>query len=56
MKTLQKKSIVKVGSTIFIERKQELKFPDGYVPFVEKTARAKETLSKMSLPVSFKSK
>lgn len=56
MKTLQKKPLVKVNNTIFIERKQEIKFPEGYIPFAEKNARAKEALSKMTIPESFRSK
>jgi hypothetical protein len=40
----------------FVESKFEIKFREGYVPFAEKIADAKEALSKMKFPEGFFSK
>ncbi len=47
---LQKQKIDKLPKTIFIESKIDLKFPEGYEPFAEKNARAKEYLKNVKLP------
>ncbi len=53
---LQKQKIDTLPQAIFVERKTDLKFPEGYEPFAEKNARAKEKLSKMKFPEGFFSK
>ena len=40
-----KKRINKLPQVTFIERKTDIKFAEGYVPFAEKIADAKEALS-----------
>jgi hypothetical protein len=56
MKTLQKSSIDKLPKTIFVKSDLSLLFPEGYEPFAEKNARAREKLSKMKFPEGFFSK
>lgn len=53
---LQKQKIDTLPQAIFVERKTDLKFPEGYEPFAEKNTRAKEALSKMKFPEGFFSK
>jgi hypothetical protein len=50
---LQKQKIDTLPQAIFVERKTDLKFPEGYEPFAEKNARAREKLSKMKFPEGF---
>jgi hypothetical protein len=47
---LQKQKIDTLPKAIFVERKTDLKFPEGYVPFAEKIAKAKEQLKNVKLP------
>jgi hypothetical protein len=56
MKTQQKQQVNKLPQVIFIERKTDLIFPEGYEPFAEKNARAREKLSKIKFPEGFFSK
>ncbi len=50
MKTIQKSSIDKFPKTVFVKSDLSSLFPEGYEPFAEKNARAKEKLSKMKFP------
>lgn len=56
MKTQQKQQINKLPEVNFVEKKYDIKFREGYVPFAEKIADAKEALSKMKYPEGFGSK
>jgi hypothetical protein len=56
MKTLQKSFIDKLPKTVFVKSDLSSLFPEGYEPFAEKNALAKERLSKAKFPESFVSK
>ncbi len=47
---LLKQQTSKLPEAIFVESKSEIKFREGYVPFAEKIARAKEELKNVKLP------
>jgi hypothetical protein len=53
MKTLQKSLTDKLPKTVFVKSDLSLLFPEGYEPFAEKNARAKERLSKAKFPEGF---
>jgi hypothetical protein len=55
MKAHQKQPINKFPqvSITILEGESPIKFPEGYEPFAEKNARAKERLSKMKFPEGF---
>lgn len=50
MKTLQKQPAIGLPKAKFIEKDLSGLFVDGYEPFAEKTARAKESLKNIKLP------
>ena len=50
---MKTKQINNLPQVTFIERKTDIKFPEGYEPFAEKNARAKEKFSKMKFPEGF---
>jgi hypothetical protein len=56
MKTQQKQQINNLPQVTLIEKTIDIKFREGYVPFAEKIANAKESLSKMKYPEGFDSK
>jgi hypothetical protein len=56
MKTLEKFQSDKLPKVVIVESKRDLKFPEGYEPFAEKNARAREAISKMKFPEGFFSK
>lgn len=53
MKTLQKSYIDKLPKTVFVKSDLSQLFPEGYEPFAEKNARAKDMLSKAKFPERF---
>jgi hypothetical protein len=53
MKTLQKFLTGKLLKTVFVNSDLSLLFPEGYEPFAEKNARAKEMFSKAKFPEGF---
>lgn len=53
MKTQQKQQINNLPQVTIVEGKSDIKFREGYVPFAEKIANAKESLSKMKFPEGF---
>jgi hypothetical protein len=56
MKTLQKLLIDKLPKMVFVKSDLSLLFPEGYEPFAEKNARAKDRLSKAKFPEGFGSR
>jgi hypothetical protein len=56
MKTLQKSYTYKLPKTVFVKSDLSHLFPEGYEPFAEKNARAKEMLSKAKFSEGFGSK
>lgn len=47
---LLKQQTSKLPKAIFVESKSEIKFREGYVPFADKIASAKEELKNVKLP------
>ena len=50
MKTVQKKNSFKLPEVTFIVRNEPIKFAEGYEPFAQKNAEAREYLKNIKLP------
>ena len=50
MKTIQKKSSFKLPEITLVVRNERIKFAEGYEPFAEKNAEAREYLKNVKLP------
>ncbi len=50
MKTIEKKAPFNIPEITLIKRSEKIKFAEGYEPFAEKNAEAREYLKNVKLP------